>query len=897
MKLSGSAGLLVVTTILVTTCVTIATAPAGAAGIASLSCAAIPTATPTATPAAPPLTSFTGVTPRRLVDTRDGTGGVDAPIGAGCVLRVRVDTSVAPVGASALSLSVTGLGSQPGFMSVFPCESGRPVASNLNTRDGGFPTPNLVVAVPDSARDICVFSLFEADVLIDLSGWWTQDGTQRFNSIAPVRVSDSRNDPGRARVPAGAIRTIELDDLVPSNTTAIVANLTVTEPAAAGFITAFPCGTTAPTASNLNFRAGEARAVAIIVGVDDASRLCLRSNVDHHVIVDISGYYSPAPQFGPAAEFRPLAGQRLADSRTGEGGWTTKFGSSSIRRLRPTVGLAIESQATAVVLNVVATQAEGQGFVTVYPCDEDVPTASVLNYAPEGESTNMVTVDLSATGEVCFFTLSAVHLVVDLFGVMAAPDDMLVERLSFDEFTWPPFTADGTDYIVECGNHAVDLGLDLLVSTTARVNGVSVSAGMIDLPVEDDDLTWLQLRRGGVVRDYWFRCVPDDFPRLEIDRPGEPTPGWYLTTLRTDPGQHTFAIVLDGRGAPIWYKRLSQVMIDLKRRSDGRLIITPSLGPRYGVLPDRGYQILSLTGTLIDEHTTIDDPADPGVEYPTDHHDYVPLTNGARAMLTYPLLADQDLRVLGTGYLEHDEIADGVIQEIDVDGNLVWSWRTSDHIGYDEVTYPVRWEPSPGYVGGEVDPFHLNSLGLVADGSGDYIVSGRHIDAVFRVERSSGDLEWILGSPLPATPQSGAPRLTILNDPLGGPRRPHDARMTGDVVTMFDNRTDTGQPARAVAYRVDTVAGTATLLWQIDEPQGRSSVGLGSARVQPDESVLVSWGGALQPMIEEYDVAHNLLMRITQVDGGVTYRAVKEPPASFSAAALRASAGGAAEAP
>ena len=39
------------------------------------------------------------------------------------------------------------------------------------------------------------------------------------------------------------------------------------------------------------------------------------------------------------------------------------------------------------------------------------------------------------------------------------------------------------------------------------------------------------------------------------------------------------------------------------------------------------------------------------------------------------------------------------------------------------------------------------------------------------------------------------------------------------------------------------------------------------------------------------------VMRITQVDGGVSYRIVKEPPGSFSAATLRATAGGVAEAP
>jgi hypothetical protein len=754
-----------------------------------------------------------------------------------------------------------------------------------------------VIALPDSNRDVCIYTESEADLLIDVTGWWTERGDQRFTSIPPVRVEDSRTDPGRPLVPAGSIRTVDLAGVVPAGTTAVVANLTITEPVADGFIAAFPCGTPVPGTSNLNFRAGESRAVAIVVGVDDESRLCLRSIVDHHVIVDISGYYSPTPQFGPSAALRPLAGRRLADSRSDDGAWSAKFGAGAVRRLQPASDLVFGSQATAVVLNVVATEADAPGFVTVYPCDDDVPTTSVLNFTPGETSTNLVTVDLSAAGEVCFFTHSGVHLVVDLFGVMTAPDDSLVERLQFDQHTWPPFSQGGTDYAVECGDQSVDLTLDLLTGTSARVNGIAVGSGTIDLPVGDDDLTWIQLRRGATTTNHWFRCVPSDFPRLDVDRSGDPTSGWYLTTLRTGPDDHTFAVILDGRGAPVWYKRLSQVMIDLKRRDDGRLLMTPSLGPRYGVQPDRGYQILSVTGTLVDEHLTVDDPADPGVEYPTDHHDYVPLADGARAMLTYPLLSEQDLSELGEGYVDHDTIADGVIQEIDANGALVWSWRTSEYFGYDEVTFPKRWGPDPDYVGGEVDTFHLNSLGVVDDGSGDYVVSARHLDAVFRVDRASGDLAWILGS-LPAdTPNKvGAQRLTILDDPLDGPRRPHDARLTGDVLTLFDNRTDTGQPARAVAYRIDTVAGTATLLWQIDDPEGRSSAGLGSTLVASDGSVLVLWGG-LQPMIEEYDADHINVMRMTQIGGGVSYRVVKEPPSAFSAAVLRATAGGAAESP
>ncbi|MDJ0770573.1 MAG: aryl-sulfate sulfotransferase [Ilumatobacter sp.] len=871
--------------------------PVRAADVASIDCSTFPSAS-----AAPDvsLASFTGETPRRLVDTRNAMGGVQGPIDAGCTLRLDLDEAGVTADASAVALSVTALATDLGFITVFPCALGQPPTSNVNPRPGQIPTPNLVVAIPDDENQVCLFTLSQTELIVDLGGWWTDDGDQRFASIPPTRAYDSRIDDGGQPVPADSIRTIDLSSVVPAGTTSVVANLTVTEPAGLGFITAFGCGTPAPLASNLNFVAGENRAVAVIVGLGTGEELCVRSNVNHHVVLDVAGYYGPAPQFGPAAELRPQVGDRLADSRNGTGGWS-RFGAGTVQRITPAAGLPFESQATAAVLNVIAVEADDNGFVTIYPCDVDRPETSAVNYTPGTQATNLVTVELQASGDICVYTLTGADVIVDLFGIMAAPDGALAERMSFDHFTWPPFTPDGGNHAVECGDSAffMPLELDLLSGTTARVNGVPVT-GSTTVGVEPDALTRVQLRRGATVRDYWFRCVPTGFPRLEVDRPGEPSPGWYLTNLNADQGQHVFTVILDERGAPAWYKRIERPVIDVKRRDDGRLLYTATTGNGFGIDPDRGYRVTSLTGTLIDEHLTVPDPADPGTVMPSDHHDYVTLPGGRRAMLSYPLLTGQDLSVLGTGYTNPpDTIVDGVIQEISSDDELEWIWRASDHFFYDEVTYPQRFGNYPAEPnGGEVDVFHLNGLSTVDDGSGDYIVTARHLDAVFRIDRATGDVAWILDSQPASTPnKSGGTRLDIVGDPLGGPLRPHDGRLDGDVLTLFDNRVDSGQPARAVAYQIDAGAGTATLLWQIDEPLGRESFGLGSVRVGSDGARLIDWGGGLQPVFQEYDAAGDLIMSITMVGGGTSYRIVKEPPSSFSAGLLRATAGGEADAP
>jgi hypothetical protein len=137
-----------------------------------------------------------------------------------------------------------------------------------------------------------------------------------------------------------------------------------------------------------------------------------------------------------------------------------------------------------------------------------------------------------------------------------------------------------------------------------------------------------------------------------------------------------------------------------------------------------------------------------------------------------------------------------------------------------------------------------------------------------------------------------------VGDPLGGPKRPHDARLNGNVLTMLDNRAATGQPSRAVAYAIDTsnpADPTATMLWEFRNgaPGGAT---LGSVQ-QTDNSVVVNWGAGQQPFLEELAFNGQRLMAIGLPNSGNSYRTVKYAPADFDVNVLRANAGGAIDSP
>ena len=77
-------------------------------------------------------------------------------------------------------------------------------------------------------------------------------------------------------------------------------------------------------------------------------------------------------------------------------------------------GVAVD--AVAVVLNVTVTESVAAGFVTVFPCGSDRPTASSLNFVAGSTVANAVVVKVGVGGQVCLFTQSATHLVVDVNG-------------------------------------------------------------------------------------------------------------------------------------------------------------------------------------------------------------------------------------------------------------------------------------------------------------------------------------------------------------------------------------------------------------------------------------------------------------------------------------------------
>ena len=140
--------------------------------------------------------AFNALTPARVLDTRQATsliGGVEREVSIAGLGGV----PSSGVGGVALNVTVTDP-SEPSFLTVWPTGVGRPTSSNLNF-DWGQTVPNMVIVKLGTGGRISLFSPTpSADVVIDVLGWFSDDGG--FTGLTPARLIDTR---GATPVAAG----------------------------------------------------------------------------------------------------------------------------------------------------------------------------------------------------------------------------------------------------------------------------------------------------------------------------------------------------------------------------------------------------------------------------------------------------------------------------------------------------------------------------------------------------------------------------------------------------------------------------------------------------------------------------------------------------------------------
>jgi hypothetical protein len=212
--------------------------------------------------------SYTPLSPSRVLDTRNGTGAVAGRLGSDASLDLLVAGrgGVPATNVSAVAMNVTVAGpTASSYLTVWPTGVARPNASNLNYQ-AGVVVPNMVIVPVGSGGMVSLYNAVgTTDVVADVVGWFGTAATSQFTPLTPTRVLDTRN--GTGAIGPGATRVLDLDGHggVPPGATGVVLNVTVTNPTAGSYLALWPSDVARPNASNLNF--GPAVTIANMVSV------------------------------------------------------------------------------------------------------------------------------------------------------------------------------------------------------------------------------------------------------------------------------------------------------------------------------------------------------------------------------------------------------------------------------------------------------------------------------------------------------------------------------------------------------------------------------------------------------------------------------------------------------
>ena len=440
---------------------------------------------------------------------------------------------------------------------------------------------------------------------------------------------------------------------------------------------------------------------------------------------------------------------------------------------------------------------------------------------------------------------------------------------------YPAFDPDVERYAVTTGP---DSGGTLTVTATT-----SDPAGriLIDGRRDADGTATLSGLEGGdevsvVIEDAGGRAVhslvylPAYFPRLEtvVDEPGTTAGDVLLTLFNVRQGtgpRPSFETAVDRNGVPRWVEATpaGKVSMDLKPAGfGGHWTVSRPTATSAG-----------RTGAAVVE---LDEQFRPVRSFETvgladtDNHDSIVRADGSRILVGYEPNA-------ATGRV------DSTIQEVDADGDVVYTWNSGDHL--DPALETTSAASAKDYA-------HINSIQVMPDG--DILASFRNLSAVLKIAWSAhdgyqrGDVVWRLGG--------RHSDFTFVDDPYpSGPCAQHTANLlpnghvliydNGSVLLGADqsncvNPADPSGPTinrpqtRITEYALDEGAGTATLVWDYVET-GRFAYFAGSARRLPNDHTLIGWAAAQQAVATEVDADEIKLWEIRTADGYITYRAVK----------------------
>jgi hypothetical protein len=306
---------------------------------------------------------------------------------------------------------------------------------------------------------------------------------------------------------------------------------------------------------------------------------------------------------------------------------------------------------------------------------------------------------------------------------------------------------------------------------------------------------------------------------------------------------YSFLLIVDDAGEPVFYQRSTSLKttMDFSKQSNGYLTYYDSA--------DRRYHVLDTTYAEIESYAA-------GNGYSTDPHEFQMLPNGNVLLMSY---APVTMDLTAYGGQANAIVTELVIQEQDPQHNVVFQWRSSEHIPVSDTTVSLLG-PGP------IDYIHGNAIEV--DSDGNLLVSARHTDEIIKINRQTGAVIWRLGGQ--------ANQFEFLD---ASPRfyHQHDIRrLPNGNLLLFDNWNAPTQAAssfsRAMEYQVSEISKTVRLIKEFRNTPDTFTMAMGSAQRFANGNTGIGWGST-RPLYSEFNAAGAKLFELTMAAPLVSYRA------------------------
>ncbi|NND75486.1 MAG: DUF1501 domain-containing protein [Ilumatobacter sp.] len=365
---------------------------------------------------------FVPIEPKRLVDTRFGTGAPKQKLGPGGTLVVKTAgiAGLPTKGVTAVVVNVTAAETEADtYLTIYERGVTRPLAANLNPTAERVMGNLVVTAVDDGGEFVVYNNAGSTHCIVDIAGYYSTSAASRLSPLVPHRLLDTRDGTGTA---AGRVRGGQTIDVVvagrggvpATGVKAVVLNITSVAPAGPGYVTVHARGAKRPGVASLNYVPGHDIPNLVMSRVSADGKISLYvsdSSVD--LVADVVACYSD----DVGTRHMPVTPARILDTREGNGAPRARLGRDSEVILRVAGRGGVPANASAVVLNVTAVAASAPGYITVYPDGVPRPLAANLNVGVGDTVPNLVVAKIGADGNIRLYNREGtVDLVADVNG-------------------------------------------------------------------------------------------------------------------------------------------------------------------------------------------------------------------------------------------------------------------------------------------------------------------------------------------------------------------------------------------------------------------------------------------------------------------------------------------------